>query len=78
MSDHESIATDVERSQPHSQPIPLLITVQHAQIILGMISRDTVYRLMRVGKLRYSRIGRMRLITPESLRRVARERGIVL
>jgi excisionase family DNA binding protein len=48
---------------------PLLISVQEAARMLS-IGRTSIYQLMNSGELETMKLGRRRLITIESLRRV--------
>lgn len=52
------------------------ITMIHARLLLGGVSNDTIYRLMRQGKLNYWKFGRGRMVCLESVQRIATERGI--
>ena len=48
---------------------PLLVSVQQAARMLG-IGRTSIYQLINSGELQTMKLGRRRLITIESLRRV--------
>ena len=48
---------------------PLLVSVQEAARMLG-IGRTSIYQLINSGELQTMKLGRRRLITIESLRRV--------
>ena len=48
----------------------LAVTVGEAQILLGGVSRDTIYNLINAGHLVISKIGKRTLIHTSSLRMV--------
>lgn len=82
----QSPGTPVERiDEPRrngatTQPaIKLLYTMKEAQLLLGGLSDDTIYKLLRQGELNSLKVGSRRLITRTSIdafieREVERER----
>lgn len=61
---------------PETRPFPVLVNIEDACLILGRISRASVYRLIENGRLESVKIAGRRLITLASMRYMLRIAGL--
>lgn len=61
---------------PDTRPFPVLVNIEDACLILGRISRASVYRLIENGRLESVKIAGRRLITLASMRYMLRIAGL--
>lgn len=57
-------------SMQEAIPDRLAYSIEEAQVLLGGISRDTIYGLRARGELRFVKVGRRSLIPAEDIRRI--------